>query len=65
VTSHYRNEWKEHARETLKEIWGIDGRNLDPPPIPGEKDQRIADAVQQLIKDDFFLESEPNEQVCP
>jgi hypothetical protein len=55
VTSHYRNEVKESARKTVLRIWALDGHRLDPKADPNEKDERIKEAVVELLADDAFL----------
>jgi len=63
VSASFRNDMKVIARDAVLRVWKLDGINLTDPVAKGEKDKRIADAVQELLEGGKFLINEPDENV--
>jgi hypothetical protein len=47
----------------VKEVWGLDGHGLPVKPEKGEKNDHIRQAAAELLHENQFMLSEPDENV--
>ena len=61
--SNFRYQVGQAAHKIVNETWGLDGHRLVPKPIEGEKDKRVIKAAEELLHNNAFLLSKPDEKV--